>query len=751
MGNEYKSRVQRQVIITEELISSNQKKVNKYVDGYYQRFMALTRMDRNKSDKRYAIGNAALNVPIAAVSFIPIYGPVAGAILSAAVNCAGAGQKAVGMLSAAIKFNLNAREGMDATSYSNIGVLVFNPAKSQINQALSKGLNDTVAASCNILAPIFFPNKGRGGKGFIVNLQSTSNIMGDTLSIMQSQIADAYKLEVMNLKNKKNAGFVHLLFYYMLKDQNVGGQGSLLLDSGITLDDADFEKLKTLKQIQEAFAKEKGNRIARKIAKYKDNAYDCLFSQKTDIQEQLISRVAVHKIKLFAYAEDYIKLLSRVFGDKTISFLKGNDGVCEKGKTDRPLPYFFHASGEGKLGSMGHGHYKTAHYKDANRSTARKNYVLGVFSFYAMLENHVGTFNLAGLPPLGANDKVDQAVLRGLIDGLVTQYWLTAMAYSVSSARSVPDTLKDNLLSKKALQSMSNISVFFDPERFWKAQGQNLCLIAGSAEEENWAEYIDKTKMTNLNLLVGQIDNSIVDGESQLKVFTDQWDMLIKEERNSDIDIQLYELKKKLDNKKLELSKHKDKRFASDNHITYVKAQNDIVIKAVGDLKSSLKNGNFIENKFPGLSDVTIRNLIPTNHNIDQSGNYYTAIKDLIIHSYLDQIADVPDTDAILYIHNGYKEQALKPSKFTIQELDNKPNEDYPIKGQGQLGSENLKQKLDAINIGGNAGDAVKLKESIGDAYTHALLSMKNTDPLVQADFNKSVVKSLMEIMKLIK
>jgi hypothetical protein len=564
---------------TKEILEKLQKDI-KTKDGQLQsRIQELTKsltsvsaIDKQNYNSTKAYVLVGVNVATSAMSFIPLVGPAWTAILGPIINAAitsalnnpGRGDSrelasaAVASLNAALKLSYTDSDGKTTVSFGNLAAnqAISSSSNPTGNKTFSASANSELSnmtlvisqAASTLTAP---PTTGKSN----VIIPITERILSLEASNYATAIVDGYSwLDGINTRaNSREVLIFPAIFNYM-NGIGAGGRGSNLVDSGFgyvdTIDDKagpTYQALRPFIQSLETLLGRgtfghKSSRLTSSLKKYKlssdrsegyqrfiwrsiipaSNLSPAEFSEAVKISQKsadaaahLETTIALEKARIIAYAEDYFAALKGVFGNTTIqTFTKDN----------KLLPDAFKEAGHGvSMFSR-----SKATRIDADQSTHRKDFAIGVYAFHSLLQHHLGTWNLSALLPFGVSRSLDIRVHNALIDAALTHFWICSESYRTiglgigSTTVTVTKMLWDtNCLPEKTLEKLPYIEHYFSSSRYWVYLGKKVRLDRDSLRSlASDAEFDAETMALfgNLNLDVDDFDQVFtVDALDKLK------------------------------------------------------------------------------------------------------------------------------------------------------------------------------------------------------------------------------------------
>lgn len=507
-----KALLQKMVVKFQKSTEEKEKKLKDSLDGFSKRATALASIDQNNYKSDVAFWLQVNNVATSALAFIPLAGPawtaligpiikasVAGMINSNEKNLSGA------LLQGAVYGTLSAT----TLSYSNAEKQTFNfgtigfpslPAKyadgtspspqSTYTQGIGSGaINSTVSSLSGYLS------------------SSMANIfkkqMTGKASIPIPAVKDVLKLEVANYayaiqtgmswvddlsKDSRTWGgaLIYLYFYTYLASQSAGGRGASLIDSGVGYSPDLKDGVATMLAVEQIANNFKttaelsiyfhqGSRLISQLQKYDTSSdggpstYAKFFMQGGALSNEAkgtISNIALEKARIIAYVDDYTKTLKAFFGNVFIGT------VAQELVDSGALPKAFSESGHGYFGNK---YVKAVGVTNADRSEHRKDCVIGIYAFHSILQRHLGTYNISGLPAFGMNEELDRRVHHAILDATLTQWWVTSQAYgSIKIGNTI--TVTDEMFEANLIDIVDSpyVREYFNPERVWAQVGRQL-------------------------------------------------------------------------------------------------------------------------------------------------------------------------------------------------------------------------------------------------------------------------------------
>jgi hypothetical protein len=501
----------------DDKIKSNNARLDKRVADYQLSMAAFMGLDKMLFEKNKAVAQQVGVMASSALCFIPVFGPMAYAVVSSMIKSNS--RTLTGVLidagMAAIQYNAATMISKGATNNYNVGVYLATGSglqgptpKPTDNVGMSfsnlSGTGNMIASALPISA--LLPNGLRGLPG--ANAGTGKLLIPATQDIMKIKTIHYARtvdqgMAWINDDNSANGQLINIVFYNIINDFKVGGRGNLMLDTGVAkektivvdkegLSDDDYYKmsLKSVANIQTALKSlvirnklvKRGSRMESTFAKFRPDgggyntwfpvpvfsgaagAEDTAHKQSLQARESIISGICLFKAKLIGYADDYL------------ANLKASFGVNFKDHGSNYLPDAFKTDGHTIFNG-----FPTAIGLDNDQSNYKKHWALGVYAFHAILKHHLGTYNLSCLPPFGENEANDKAVRRALIDALATQWWISSAAWKQGqiSGKMKPSTkcYQISMYNPGQLLAIPYIESYFNPERVWINFGANQAIF----------------------------------------------------------------------------------------------------------------------------------------------------------------------------------------------------------------------------------------------------------------------------------
>jgi hypothetical protein len=508
----------------------NEKKLKESLDAYTKRCTALGAIDQNNYKSDVAFWLQVNNVVTAGMSFIPLAGPVWAAAIGPIVNATVAaminsGEKntlgamkqgaAYGLLAAA-KFSYSNRDKQtfnigSVTGFPPLPAGSSNTPQQVFTQSVgSSAITSTVSSFTGLVAVplgIYFKKPSTGKSSAPVPV--TKDTLGLELKNYVSALEDGYAwVADLDKSDEWGKNLIYLFFYTYLSGQAAGGRGASLIDSGVAFNNsirdgrAQMYSLSELTQKLETTAKlgstlHKDSRLITQLKKYKITgvapaSYTNLFSDFDGSDEaarnDLISTITLEKARIIAYVDDYARTMKAFFGNVFVA------SITAPLAAKRVLPEAFKESGHG----LPNVYQKSTGVLGVDRSEHRKDWAIGIYAFHAMLQRHLGTYNLSGLPAFGLVEDMDRRVHHALIDAVLTQWWITSQAYGSikigNTLSNSAEVFEQNLNSVKLIDA-PYIKFYFDPERVWRQIGRQVHLDCFGMKNLSNAYSENKTKI----------------------------------------------------------------------------------------------------------------------------------------------------------------------------------------------------------------------------------------------------------------